>query len=707
MLGNNLEFLKNFGIKYINEIILTVLWVLAIIIINPIGEFPLNDDWAYSKDVYYLSQEGRLVLSDWPAMTLIAQVLWGALVTWIFGFSFTVLRLSTLVIGLFTVVIFYRILVNITKNRNTSLAGALLLMYTPLFFINSYTFMTEVYFLFTLNLSLFYFYKFYDTERINFLLISSFFLLICTLIRQPGLALGIAFAMVYLFNQRITLKRLIVSFLPTIIALAGLYSYSTWLRLTNRVTKLSDINILIKHISEAPFEYYWTRLGVVALYFGLFSLPIIVLLIPRMLKKYHWYQYGIMLLLGMMAYIFGILNNFPAGNVLYNLGLGPKLLKDTYWKDNINPILSSQTMYWIKLFSLFSAAIIIVVFFTKAINTLRKIIQTTSSPAMLLRATSVVFFIIYLSFVIVNPQFFDRYVLPCLPFLFLILLPTESLLTKVGGAVFGLMMLMYGYFCLAATHDYLAWNKTRWQAIEYLTEEKKVEKTKIDGGFEFNAWYQTGPWNPEIKDKISWWCVASDDYVISFGNIKSFKTIKRIPYHRLLPPGTDSLSILQKEFKVIQDSAFPIICDCEKRSADKNFFLGNSMEFHGGTLQSNLKSLSGEYSIQLDSVNQFGLLSIYAEIQTNDHYIVKVWRKGADDKAGIVISTTTEHKLYDFNTKAVETNSKGWELIQSEIVIPENCNGLNLGIYLWNFGKSQVWFDDLEIIKHPNKKVDI
>ena len=110
--------------KYINEIIISFLWFSAIIIINPIGEFPLNDDWAYSLNVYHLSQEGKLILSDWPAMSLIAQVLWGALVTGVFGFSFTVLRFSTLFVGLFTVILFYKILINATSNKTTSLAGA-------------------------------------------------------------------------------------------------------------------------------------------------------------------------------------------------------------------------------------------------------------------------------------------------------------------------------------------------------------------------------------------------------------------------------------------------------------------------------------------------------------------------------------------------------------------------------------------------------
>jgi len=32
-----------------SDYLLILMWILAFIIINPIGEFPINDDWAYAK----------------------------------------------------------------------------------------------------------------------------------------------------------------------------------------------------------------------------------------------------------------------------------------------------------------------------------------------------------------------------------------------------------------------------------------------------------------------------------------------------------------------------------------------------------------------------------------------------------------------------------------------------------------------------------
>ncbi|MBW8331601.1 MAG: glycosyltransferase family 39 protein [Prolixibacteraceae bacterium] len=692
--------------KYINEIIISFLWFSAIIIINPIGEFPLNDDWAYSLNVYHLSQEGKLILSDWPAMSLIAQVLWGALVTGVFGFSFTVLRFSTLFVGLFTVILFYKILINATSNKTTSLAGALLFMFSPLFFVSSYTFMTEVYFLFAINLSLFYFFKFYKDEKIKLLLAGSFFVLVSSLIRQPGVAVGAAFAVIYLANKRFSIRHLGVALTPLLIGMVGLYSYSVWLHLTGRTTNYSDISILTKQLSEAPVRFYLTRFGIIALYFGLFSIPISIVLIPRILKNYKWYEKGIMLIAGGIAYMSDLLTSFPAGNIVYNLGLGPKLLKDTYWGDNIDPILSSQSMYIIKLLSLLSAVIVVTFFCIETFKGLSKIFQAKSSPARLLRATFIVFFLIYFVFVLINPIFFDRYILPCIPAVFIIVLPVRPLFTRINRIAFGVLLSVYVIFSIAGTHDYMGWNRARWEAINYLTDEKKIDRHKIDGGFEFNAWFQTAACNPEVKGRISWWFVSSDDYVVSFGEIDGFETIKKIGYFRLLPPGNDSICILFQEQKIIPFSAFPLRCDLEKRSVDNNFFLSENIDvdFVGGNLQNNAESLSGEFSIKLDSINQYGLLSKYSNIQTDERFIVKVWRKGSDE-AGIVISAVPGNNFYHFNNQVIETNSNGWNLIKTEITIPENCNGYQLGVYLWNPGKNNVWFDDLEINKLKKKEL--
>ena len=78
------------------------LWLAVIVVVDPRGEFPLNDDWAYAWSVKTLLQEGRFQLSDWGAVNLLPQTLWGWLFSVPGGFSFTALRVSTLIASLIT-----------------------------------------------------------------------------------------------------------------------------------------------------------------------------------------------------------------------------------------------------------------------------------------------------------------------------------------------------------------------------------------------------------------------------------------------------------------------------------------------------------------------------------------------------------------------------------------------------------------------------
>jgi len=79
--------------------VITLLWGVAEILVKPIGNFPLNDDWAWGMTVKRLVEGGGYHPTGWAGMTLITQVLWGALFCIPKGFSFNALRVSTLVLS--------------------------------------------------------------------------------------------------------------------------------------------------------------------------------------------------------------------------------------------------------------------------------------------------------------------------------------------------------------------------------------------------------------------------------------------------------------------------------------------------------------------------------------------------------------------------------------------------------------------------------
>ena len=52
---------------------------LAAAAIQPVGDFPILDDFDYIATVQDFRRTGEMRLSDWPSMTLVGQAWWGSL----------------------------------------------------------------------------------------------------------------------------------------------------------------------------------------------------------------------------------------------------------------------------------------------------------------------------------------------------------------------------------------------------------------------------------------------------------------------------------------------------------------------------------------------------------------------------------------------------------------------------------------------------
>ena len=76
--------------------LLAAFFVAAALLVPPRAEFPINDDWDYFATVADLLHFGEIRLSDWPGMTLVAQIFWGELFAKLFGLSYWTLRVSTI-----------------------------------------------------------------------------------------------------------------------------------------------------------------------------------------------------------------------------------------------------------------------------------------------------------------------------------------------------------------------------------------------------------------------------------------------------------------------------------------------------------------------------------------------------------------------------------------------------------------------------------
>jgi len=68
--------------------------------VHPLSPVAISDDWAYARSVEILFSDHRLEILPLTVTTLVFQVIWGSLFAKVFGLSFGVLRMSTVVLVL-------------------------------------------------------------------------------------------------------------------------------------------------------------------------------------------------------------------------------------------------------------------------------------------------------------------------------------------------------------------------------------------------------------------------------------------------------------------------------------------------------------------------------------------------------------------------------------------------------------------------------
>ncbi len=533
------------GPTLVLPLVLLAIWAAPAFVVNPIGDFPLNDDFSFSRSVFNLTERGIWEFDDWLSMTLISQVLWGGAFCKVFGFSFSVLRISTLVSAYFGLLAMYATCRELGQTKLVSFTAALVLAFNPLFFSLSYTFMTDVPFASMCLVSSLFYIKYFKEEKWRWLAFGSLFAIAATFTRQLGLMLPLSFAVAYLWKRKPGFRTLATALLPATITLLLLQIYMEWFNATQGTPDtFGTFSKLFKRVGDAGFTVVcFDRVGMLLIYMGWFLLPLNLLLFRKPNRRVFLLS-SIATVVGLLA-MFQIWERFPWGNIFYNLGLGPKTLKDGIYFINVFPVLPQWAARVLSAIGIASAILLIF----NLVSLLKpKCEPSAHKPSI--HVFAIANLILYGGFLMLDVHFFDRYFIPLLPFLLILLLPRPKLrpptLSFKTGAFAALFFI--AVFSVTATHDYLSWNRARWRALGHLTKEKNITPNEINGGFEFNGWHRP------VKERTygafkSWWWVDKENYLVTFGKMDGFKVMETYPYSRFLPPGKDSIFILEKAIK--------------------------------------------------------------------------------------------------------------------------------------------------------------
>jgi hypothetical protein len=123
----------------------TVLAVIAAFLaVNPVLDMGINDDWAYARMSQLLVETGRLHFDGWTSPMVGVHAVWGALFIEAFGFSFTILRFSTVVTAAGCALVCHAICRGLGLKPAMSAFTAMALMLSPLAIAMTPTFMTDI-----------------------------------------------------------------------------------------------------------------------------------------------------------------------------------------------------------------------------------------------------------------------------------------------------------------------------------------------------------------------------------------------------------------------------------------------------------------------------------------------------------------------------------------------------------------------------------
>lgn len=521
------------------------LFFLQFLFVNPIGEFALNDDWVHTEIAKHWVDTGEFRMNPFAGPTFYVPILYSAGLIKLFGFSFTILRISTLLLTLATLVIFYKLLTDISQKPKLAFFLTLALWFNPIFYNSTFTFMTEIPALFFIVSGIYAYHKGFSQAKPWWLFLGSMLSILGMFTRQTNILVMVA-AGLYALTQLKQIKfwHLLWSFgIPAILGLSIYY----WLSIHALLPPALESHYLKETKKILEHAQWW--LFYTLMYLGFFVSPIAAGWVVKNLKKIispKFFIYPVAIIA--LALIIRYTNKFQFPyvlNIINEYGVGPLqgVLNGT-----LHRLFSKKIWGAITVMSAASAGWLLYIFATNTDSKIKKIIEKIVHKiaaalhfktrwALLKDTTTFIslFGILFL-FPILLFDSFDRYFLP----LFVVagvIISKKIKESEISWLAVAIPLLILAIFSISQTAFYLNFNKTRWEIANKILMESKLQPHNIDAGYEWDGWYgywsaheaqlagQYGPWG------APWWLTSlfvnnTQDYIVSFSPIAPYKVVE-------------------------------------------------------------------------------------------------------------------------------------------------------------------------------------
>lgn len=504
-------------------IVIAVYFLVITLIIRPFGNFPLNDDWVHTLTIYTWITEGRFWYPLWLAPTVHIPILYGAALTKLFGFSFVILRMSTLVFAWASCWVLYIFLRKSGYSENRSFFGMLLLAVNPLFIHLSFTFMSDIPALFFLLLSALFYKKGFEKKSTRYLFAGSLAAIFGFYTRQfvilIACAAGIVFFLKMIREKKVSehLKSFCLAFLLPSLLCVSLYYVLAFFHFVPGKMGARFI----------PSQWSFIHMVLTQTWYAILYLALCIapLSVAVLIKNTSFFKNRVFIPLCavMCVGVFFVMTHrlvFPFfGNIFSWYGIGP----------SAGEVLQGSLSHWggkeiyLLINGLGGVSLIACVLMIgqRYIFGEKKIGMINFIP---------LFGILYF-FLLVSLRSFDRYLLFLLPCCIMLFLHVSKNISwsrmMYGSGIF--FLCAYG---VIGTYNYFRWNEARWSLGKSLVE-KGVSPLDIEGGYEWVGWYAYPKKGSSLSERQNrMWYVKelapwhSMYFVISFSPLKGYTVIE-------------------------------------------------------------------------------------------------------------------------------------------------------------------------------------
>lgn len=554
--------------------------LLATIYIGQIN-FPLNDDWNYAFTVMEYLQFGSIEVTTWTLTTAVTNYILGILTCSLVGFSFQNLHILTQAVSLLGCYALYLCLRRMSIPVGPSAFAALTLLFNPLFFPLSHSFMTDSVFA---SLGCIYLFTclFIGTRTPKRCLCVCLSAIALVLSRQVGIALIIAQTVTELLNSAIISKsskakwqQRGLAILPATCSALALCSYYCWIIKEGFYLNSYTIETTYWAGLVASRQVWFSEIGknilISFIYLGLFTLPVSICNLPSTINSFQPALRKFYLLLALELGISVSLGCFSRAacmplcdNVLNSYGIGPIFVGHEAGILGLHPIADSiwvfMTYMGILGGAMAASAIACKLLQLKTIPTAEYSVREKAFITCVFATLG------YGSWICVR-GLYDRYLI----FSVILIIVTvtvpicarkhsqDKLSTNpffyfrktnfdLSAKAFAAVLLsLFSYFSVIGTRDYIDMNRAKWHLLNEATDRRKIPYTKIDGGWEFNGWsFYTQSYDCRIRPTYAAKTMAKAPYIISLAGMAGFDEISSCEFSRQLVPQQCKMRLLHR-----------------------------------------------------------------------------------------------------------------------------------------------------------------